>query len=221
MDSSTWADTLSFRPIYRAKRKNCISTKETNTLTLNQEHYPQIPANHFRWTHASLTALQCIGLHHKTKHLKSKNKNVSRCFGKSLTLGWARRGKATLGSICAQTEKEREMRMMREKKQSHIWMQLPRAKFITINPFTLWEIINAIELWNEKLRAWMGHTRRMTLTLWLVILLIWVCAPSAEGVQTERIIRETISCSSVTLSCHRLNTDSYKEEFQTISYSQT
>lgn len=29
----TWADTLSFRPIYRVKRKNCISTKETDTLT--------------------------------------------------------------------------------------------------------------------------------------------------------------------------------------------
>lgn len=112
VDSSTWADTLSFRPIYRAKRKNCISTKETNTLTLNQEHYPQIPANHFRWTHASLTALQCIGLQHKTKHLKSKS--VSKSL-ESLTLGWARRGKATLGSICAQTEKERMMMMMGKK----------------------------------------------------------------------------------------------------------
>lgn len=67
----------------------------------------------------------------------------------------------------------------------------------------------------------MGHTGTKSLTLWLVILLISVCAPSAEGVQTERIIRETISCSSVTLSCLSLNTASYKEEFQTISYRQT
>lgn len=72
-----------------------------------------------------------------------------------------------------------------------------------------------------ELRAWMGRTRMTTLTLWLVILLISVCLPSSEGVQTEGIIRETISCSNVTLSCLSLNTASYKEEFQTISCRQT
>lgn len=51
-----------------------------------------------------------------------------------------------------------------------------------------------------ELRAWMGRTRMTTLTLWLVILLISFCVPSSEGVQTERIIRKTISCSNVTLA---------------------
>lgn len=35
----------------------------------------------------------------------------------------------------------------------------------------------------SKLRARMGRTGMMTLTLWLVILLISVCVPSSEGVQ--------------------------------------
>lgn len=73
----------------------------------------------------------------------------------------------------------------------------------------------------SELPAWMGRTGMITLTLWLVILLISVCVPSSEGVQTEGIIRETISCSNVTLSCFSLNTASYKEEFQTIAYRQT
>lgn len=49
-----------------------------DTLTPNQEHYPQIPANHFRWTHASLTD-QITGISHRSapqelKHHKKKNK---------------------------------------------------------------------------------------------------------------------------------------------------
>lgn len=52
------------------------------------------------------------------KMLKQKQ-NIMSPSSKSykiLTLGWARRGKATLGSICAQTEKERERMMIRKTK---------------------------------------------------------------------------------------------------------
>lgn len=47
----------------------------------------------------------------KQKRMSASNKSY-----KILTLGWARRGKATLGSICAQTEKERERMTIRKAK---------------------------------------------------------------------------------------------------------
>lgn len=158
----------------------------------------------------------------KQKWMSASNKSYT-----ILTLGWARRGKATLGSICAQTEKERERMTIRKAKSfecSYPDLNLIHSFILhtLIHPFIIsYKSSTPSSFGMKTFGARMGHTGTKPLTLWLVILLISVCVQSAEGVQTERIIRETISCSNVTLSCLSLNTASYKEEFQTISYRQT
>lgn len=47
----TWADTMSFRPIYRVKKKNCISTKETDTLTTNSTTHKSLKITSDGHTH--------------------------------------------------------------------------------------------------------------------------------------------------------------------------